>query len=101
MTDSETLLWSRLRGGKLDGRKFTKQFPIGPHVADFACRSPKLVVELDGGQHSDAAEADAARTRTIESYGYTVIRFWNSEVTENLDGVLEEILRTLRIASAE
>jgi very-short-patch-repair endonuclease len=57
-----------------------------------------LIVELDGGQHDPAKEKDAARTRTIEAYGYTVIRYWNSEVMENLDGVVEDILRHLDIA---
>ena len=61
-TDAEALLWSRLRAQQL-GHKFVRQFPIGPHVADFACRSAKLIVELDGGQHGNAVEADAARTQ--------------------------------------
>ncbi len=97
MTDAELLLWSRLRGQQL-GARFTRQFPIGDAVADFACRSAKLVVELDGGQHALTTVADAARTRLIEAHGYTVIRFWNSDVTSNLDGVLETILHHLDIA---
>jgi very-short-patch-repair endonuclease len=97
MTDVERLLWSRLRGSQL-GHSFTKQFPIGKAVADFACRRAKLVVELDGGQHALSPEEDAVRTRMIEAHGYTVIRYWNSDVTENLDGVLQDILRHLRIA---
>lgn len=98
LTDAERLLWSRLRGGQLEGRKFTKQFPIGAAVADFACRSAKLVVELDGGQHALAAEADTDRTHMIEAHGYKVIRYWNNDVFENLDGVLEDILHHLSIA---
>ncbi len=98
MTDAERRLWSRLRAGQLDGRKFVTQFPIGDAVADFACRSARLVVELDGGQHSEATQADAERTRLIEAHGYTVIRFWNSDVMDSLDGVLETILQHLRIA---
>jgi BirA family biotin operon repressor/biotin-[acetyl-CoA-carboxylase] ligase len=98
MTDVERLLWSGLRGRHLSGRKFAAQFPIGHAVADFACRSAKLVVELDGGQHADTVEADAERTRIIEAHGYRVIRFWNSDVTENLDGVLETILHELHVA---
>ena len=97
MTDAERLLWSRLRGEQL-GHRFTKQFPIGKAVGDFACRGAKLVVELDGGQHDRMARADAARTQVIEAHGYRVIRYWNSDVMENLDGVLEDILRHLRIA---
>jgi BirA family biotin operon repressor/biotin-[acetyl-CoA-carboxylase] ligase len=98
MTDAERLLWSRVRGEQL-GRKFVSQFPIGGAVADFACRRAKLVVELDGGQHAEATAADAERTRIIEAHGYKVIRFWNSDVVDNLDGVLEAILRELDIAS--
>ena len=101
MTDAELLLWSGLRAGQLEGRSFTKQFPIGNAVADFACRSAKLVVELDGGQHATASEVDEARTQLIEAHGYRVIRYWNSDVIENLDGVLEDILSHLRIASNE
>jgi very-short-patch-repair endonuclease len=101
MTDAEILLWSRLRAGQLDGRSFTKQFPIGDAVADFACRSAKLVVELDGGQHDREAKADVERTRIIEAHGYCVIRYWNNEVMENLDGVLQDIAKHLRIASNE
>lgn len=101
MTDAEMLLWSRLRASQLEGRSFTKQFPIGLAVADFACRSAKLVIELDGGQHDAEREADAARTQLIEAHGYRVIRYWNSEVMENLDGVLEDIREQLRIASNE
>ena len=99
MTDAEALLWSCLRAGQLEGRSFTKQFPIGDAVADFACRSAKLVVELDGGQHDIEREADAERTRLIEAHGYKLIRYWNSEVMENLDGVLQDIAKHLRIAS--
>lgn len=97
MTDAERLLWSRLRGEKL-GCRFTKQFPLGPYVADFACRRAKLIVEVDGGQHDRAAKTDAVRTRVIEDHGYTVVRYWNSDVMDNLDGVLTDILRHLDIA---
>jgi very-short-patch-repair endonuclease len=66
-TDAESLLWSHLRAGQIGGRKFVRQFPIGNAVADFACRSARLAIELDGGQHADAAKADATRTRQIEA----------------------------------
>jgi BirA family biotin operon repressor/biotin-[acetyl-CoA-carboxylase] ligase len=97
MTDAERLLWSRLRGRQL-GAKLVNQFPIGDAVADFACRSAKLVVELDGGQHALTPEADAERTCIIELHGYRVIRFWNNDVMENVEGVLEVIAEHLRIA---
>ena len=89
-------MWSRLRSRQLDGAKFVRQEQIGPHIADFACRSARIAVELDGGQHSP--EIDAARTATIESFGYRIIRFWNHDVLENTDGVLEAIRQELRIA---
>ncbi|HEY0326715.1 MAG TPA: DUF559 domain-containing protein [Allosphingosinicella sp.] len=94
-TDAEALLWSRLRGRQIEGCKFVRQFPIGNAVADFACRSSRLVVELDGGQHSERTEQDAERTRNIEAHGYRVIRFWNHDVLGNIDGVLEAIRQEL------
>jgi len=97
MTDAETALWSRLRGGQLDGFKFVRQFPVGPFVTDFACRSARLVVELDGGQHADSRH-DIERTRQIAAHGYHVIRFWNNDVLTNIDGVLTMILADLHNA---
>jgi very-short-patch-repair endonuclease len=96
-TDAESLLWSHLRSRQLEHAKFVRQLPIGSHVADFACRSLMLVIELDGGQHADS-HADAARTRAIEAFGYRVIRFWNNDVMANTDGVLEMIAREVRLA---
>jgi very-short-patch-repair endonuclease len=78
-----------LRARRFEGAKFTRQFPIGPYVADFACRAAHLVIELDGGQHSEAA--DAQRTARIGGFGYRVIRFWNNDVLENTDCVLDAI----------
>jgi very-short-patch-repair endonuclease len=95
-TEAEQRLWHHLRASQLDGAKFVRQFPIGPHVADFACRDARLVIELDGGQHSP--EIDAQRTQVIEYFGYRIIRFWNNDVLQNTDGVLEAIRRELLIA---
>ena len=97
-TDAEERLWQSLRGSQLEGRKFVFQFAIGDAVADFACRSAKLVVELDGGQHASATAKDDARTRMIEAHGYRVIRFWNHDVLANTDGVLEAIRQELLLA---
>jgi len=96
-TDAESLLWSRLRADQL-GARFIRQHPIGPYIADFACRKARLVIELDGGQHALAVEADAERTKVIEAHGYLVLRFWNNDVMENIEGVLMEIVRTLEAA---
>jgi BirA family biotin operon repressor/biotin-[acetyl-CoA-carboxylase] ligase len=97
-TDAEQHLWYRLRARRLAGHKFRRQHPIARHVADFACEEARLVVKLDGGQHSDSV-TDAERTRALEAAGYQVLRFWNNDVLQNTDGVLEEILNTLRIAA--
>ena len=100
MTDAERRLWSHLRASQLDGVKFTRQLPIGDFIVDFACRSARLAIELDGGQHSDSP-ADAARTRIIQAHGGRVIRFWNNEVLQSTDGVLTAILEELKIARNE
>lgn len=97
MTEVEKALWSRLRRAQLEGFKFVRQFPLGPYIADFACRSAKLVIELDGGQHADST-TDAARTRLIEAHGYRVIRFWNNDVYSNIEGVLEAIRNDLLLS---
>ena len=95
-TDAENHLWYYLRGRRFEGAKFVRQCAIGPHVADFACRELHLVVELDGGQHTP--EGDASRTQIIEAFGYRLIRFWNNDVLENTDGVLEAIRQELLLA---
>ena len=97
-TEVEKRLWSRLRNRQLDGIKFRRQTPIGRYIVDFVSESEKLIVELDGGQHAQQTEADAERTQALESMGYIVIRFWNNEVIENIDGALMEILNTARSA---
>ncbi|MFZ0765291.1 MAG: DUF559 domain-containing protein [Bradyrhizobium sp.] len=94
--DAERVLWRRLRHDvPLIGSHFRRQVPIGPFIVDFASRKAKIVIELDGGQHDWQQEGDVARTRHIEAAGYRVLRFWNNDVFDNLDGVLSEILRTL------
>jgi very-short-patch-repair endonuclease len=93
-TEAEKRLWDELRGRRLVGAKFVRQYKIDNFIADFACRSARLAIELDGGQHSQN-QRDAGRTRVIEAFGYRVIRFWNNEVFENIDGVLQEIAQEL------
>ena len=94
MTDAERAMWLQLRDRRLGGFKFRRQWTIGSHVVDFCCIERRLIVEIDGGQHS--AERDAARTHELKKAGYRVIRFWNNEVRENLDGVLALLLSALR-----
>ncbi|MBU2339728.1 MAG: DUF559 domain-containing protein [Alphaproteobacteria bacterium] len=100
MTDAERRLWSHLRASQLGGVKFTRQFPIGNHIVDFACRSLRLVIECDGGQHSGSLP-DEGRTRAIEAHGYKAVRFWNHEILENTDGVLEAIAEEVALARNE
>jgi BirA family biotin operon repressor/biotin-[acetyl-CoA-carboxylase] ligase len=95
-TDAEKRLWSRLRAKQL-GVQFTRQYPVAGFVVDFACRSARLAVELDGGQHADSA-ADDSRTALIDAHGYRVIRFWNNDVLGNTDGVIARILEELVLA---
>ena len=92
-TDAERILWSELRGRRLEGAGFRRQVPIGNYIADFVCHAAKLVIELDGGQHfSDEGEqADAKRSAVIEAKGFQVLRFSNHDVMTNRAGVLETI----------
>ena len=87
----ENQLWYMLRNRGVAGHKFVRQMPIGPYIADFACRELGLIIELDGGQHATST-TDARRTAYLNSQGYGVLRFWNTEIVENRDGVLSAIL---------
>ncbi len=94
-TEAERKLWLHLSARKLKGVRFNRQFPVGQFICDFVSRQRKLVIEIDGGQHACNSEYDAQRTRFLEAHGFSVIRFWNNEVMDNLDGVLDVIARTL------
>ena len=94
-TEVERKLWYQLRDRRLGGYKFRRQMPIGSYVADFVCMSARLIVELDGGQHADNTIYDANRTAFLRGEGYEVVRFWNNEVLQNLEGVLTVILLKL------
>lgn len=94
MTDAERKLWAVLRSRQLGGAKFRRQQPIGPFIADFACQEFRLIVEADGGQHLDSA-GDGRRTMFLASKGYRVLRFWNNDILQNLEGVAESILAAL------
>ena len=94
-TDAEGLLWLHLRNKQLDGYKFRRQQPIGPYIADFACLSRNLLIELDGGQHVEGRAYDEKRDAFLQEQGYRVLRFWNHEVFQNCIGVLERIYEVL------
>ena len=89
MTGVERKLWAKLRDRQLEGVKFRRQHPLGPYVLDFYSEECRLVIEVDGEQHTP--EGDAARTAWLEAHGCRVIRFWNSEVIKDLTGVLEAL----------
>jgi very-short-patch-repair endonuclease len=94
MTDAERRLWYRLRAHRFGGYKFKRQVPIGPYVVDFACLNHGLVVELDGGQHSENIK-DAARDEFLRAKGFHVLRFWNNDALKNTSAILEAILKNL------
>ncbi len=94
MTPQERLLWNRLRDRQVGGYKFRKQQPIGPYIVDFICHEKKLIVEADGSQHYDS-DHDLARDQWLKKQDYSVLRYRNNEINENLEGVLEAILIAL------
>ena len=91
-TDAERALWFQLRGGRLCGLKFRRQHPLPPYILDFYCPELRLVVEVDGSQHT--TDQDETRTRALEHRGLTVLRFWDNQVLKEMDSVLQAILDT-------
>jgi len=94
-SDAEHRFWLHVRNRRLAGYKFRRQRPVGPYVVDFICESARVIVELDGGQHADQRRYDDNRDRYLRDRGYSVLRFWNNDVLQNMDGVLEAALRKL------
>ena len=91
MTPSETKLWAALRDRRYVQLKFRRQQTIGPFIADFCCWEKKVVLELDGDSHAGKEEYDGNRQKWLENAGWNVLRFWDSEVYENIDGVMQAI----------
>ncbi|MDY6908613.1 MAG: DUF559 domain-containing protein [Thermodesulfobacteriota bacterium] len=89
LTDAERILWTYLRAKQLEGLKFRRQAPIGKYIAAFVCHDKRIVIEVDGGQHS--LNKDRERDNWFKEQGYKVLRFWNSEVLTNIAGLLEVI----------
>ena len=98
MTEAENRMWYFLRDRRLNGYKFIREMAIDPYIADFVCRSKKVIIEIDGAQHAEeqAIKYDKKRTEFLEKNGYKVIRFWNAEVFGDINGVLEAILAFLK-----
>ncbi|MEE9352429.1 MAG: endonuclease domain-containing protein [Thiotrichaceae bacterium] len=95
-TDAEAALWKLVRAKQIEGLKFRRQHPIPPYIVDFVCTEKKLIIELDGGQHAETINYDEKRTKYLESQSYTVIRFWNNEILNNIEGVYETLINHLR-----
>jgi very-short-patch-repair endonuclease len=92
---TEAKLWSCLRAHRMAGVQFRRQHAIGNYIVDFCSPRRKLIIELDGSQHLDQAKYDLERTRYFESKGYRVLRFWNHDVMNNIDAVLDTIWNEL------
>ena len=95
LTDAEHKLWYHLRAYRFMGKKFKRQKPIGRYVVDFVCLEEKLIIELDGGQHAESVEYDQERDSWLRKQGYTMLRFWNNELMNEMESVLEQIRLTL------
>jgi very-short-patch-repair endonuclease len=93
-TEAEALLWSSLRNRRLAGYRFSRQVRMGSFIVDFCCRAEKLIVELDGSQHAES-KADDRRTDWLNAHGYSLLRFWNHEITGKRQSVFETILAVL------
>ena len=95
LTPAERKLWSRLRNDQLNGVNFRRQHAVGKYIPDFCAVKEKLIIELDGSQHLEQEEYDGERTKYLESQGYKVIRFWNNQIMNDMDGVILAITYAL------
>jgi len=91
LTDAEHRLWRHLRNSQMEGVKFRRQQPIERYIVDFVSFDKRIVIELDGGQHAEDGDRDQQRDACLVMNGFSILRFWNNEVFENLEGVLEII----------
>jgi very-short-patch-repair endonuclease len=96
-TAAERKLWVVIGDRRLGGHKFRRQYPVDRYFADFACPAARLIIELDGGQHHEDADYDAKRSEELMACGWRVLRFWNTEVMDNVEGVADTILAELRL----
>jgi len=98
MTPQEKKLWYYLRNNQINNCRFRRQYPIGNFIVDFVCRSKNLVIEIDGGQHNEqqSINYDNERTKYLKSRGFNVIRFWNSDIDENIEEVVNKIIEYLK-----
>jgi very-short-patch-repair endonuclease len=94
-TEAEKLFWWEIRDRRLAGLKFKRQYLIDSYIVDFVCLEHKLIVELDGGQHSEMINNDAKRSAVLQSNGFRVLRVWNAEIFTNMEGVIDAVLAEL------
>lgn len=94
-TEAEKLFWWEVRDRRLDGFKFKRQYLVAGYIADFVCLERKLIIELDGGQHSESTEYDTKRSAILEEHGFRVMRIWNAEIFKNMEGVIDAVLAEL------
>lgn len=94
-TEAERILWQHLRLRQFGGYKFRRQQPLGNYIVDFVCLGKRLVVEVDGGQHNSQHSYDEQRDAWLEQQGFRVLRFWNNEVLQNVEGVKGAIWQAL------
>jgi len=88
-TEAESLLWKHLRAKQVEGLKFRRQQPIDGYIVDFVCLKKRIIIEADGGQHSEIN--DLRKDRHLKGQGFRVLRFWNNEILTNIEGVIEEV----------
>ena len=98
-TDAERALWKLLRGDAINGLRFRRQLPIGTYIVDFVCFEARVIVEVDGGQHIGSGQ-DAQRDAWLKSEGFAVLRFWNNDVLQNIEGVRQVISEGTKLALA-
>ena len=91
MSDAEQALWNVLRGRQVSNLKFRRQHPFGDYILDFVCLENKLVIEVDGGHHSQQLRYDENRTRELQAAGFCVLRFWDNEVLKEIESVKQKI----------
>ena len=98
-TPQESKFWSIVRNHKFYSLEFRRQYPMGDYIVDFICREKKIIIELDGGQHNELenVEYDIQRSIYLEKRGYKVIRFWNNDIDDNIEGVYEILKNSCNI----
>ena len=95
LTDAERLLWKHLRLRQIEGCKFRRQQPIGNYIVDFVCFEKRLIIEVDGGQHSEHLAYDSKRGAWLQSQGFKILRFWDNQVLKETEAVTETIFDAL------